>query len=37
LEAKPGPGRDKPYSPKGSAGFGARLLVDFVERMAAKK
>ena len=29
--------RDKPYSPKGSAGFGVRLLVDFVERMAAKK
>jgi len=29
--------RDKPYSPKGSAGFGVRLLVDFVERMAAAK
>ena len=29
--------RDKPYAPKGSAGFGVRLLVDFVERMAARK
>ncbi len=29
--------RDKPYAPKGSAGFGVRLLVDFTERMAAKK
>jgi leucyl aminopeptidase len=26
--------RDKPYAPKGSAGFGVRLLVDFAERMA---
>ena len=29
--------RDKPYAPKGSAGFGVRLLIDFVERMAASK
>jgi leucyl aminopeptidase len=29
--------RDKPYAPKGSAGFGVRLLVDFVERMAGSK
>ena len=27
--------RDKPYAPKGSVGVGVRLLVDFVERMAA--
>jgi len=27
--------RDKPYGPKGSAGFGVRLLVDFTERVAA--
>ncbi len=27
--------RDKPYAPRGSAGVGVRLLVDFVERMAA--
>jgi len=26
--------RDKPYGPKGSAGFGVRLLVDFAEKMA---
>jgi leucyl aminopeptidase len=28
--------RDRPYGPKGSAGFGVRLLIDFVERMAAR-
>ncbi len=26
--------RDKPYAPKGSVGFGVRLLVDFAERMS---
>ena len=29
--------RDKPYGPKGSVGFGVRLLVDYVEQAAAKK
>ena len=26
--------RDKPYAPKGSAGVGVRLFVDFVETMS---
>ncbi len=29
--------RDKPYGPKGAVGFGVRLLVDYVERVAARK
>ncbi|MGH7725510.1 MAG: leucyl aminopeptidase [Candidatus Eiseniibacteriota bacterium] len=29
--------RDKPYAPRGSAGVGVRLFVDFVERMAVTK
>jgi len=27
--------RDKPYLPRGSAGFGVRLLVDYIERVSA--
>ncbi len=29
--------RDKPYAPRGSVGFGVRLLVDYIEGVAAKK